>query len=259
MSYAVNSGTFWVKTETKVTNVKKNKKSVETVNPIFGECEKICDNQFWKNIFANMSIGKFPKKFTFKNNILMYRVKTTKSKMLDIGTDPTVVKQQVISFLNKNGNIMSEQDRRKQNERVIESLIYCDKPLDEKDVFNNKRVFSALLCQYVFNNSISVKDRNDFLKELTLANTLGLINEGDVEFSRDEGNRIIIKNIKTVTKEDDGTYKINKPLPCIEFSKCNYKEPEVYNPIEGLWSNYIKWLSKKDIIELDDNESVKSF
>jgi hypothetical protein len=206
-----------------------------------------------------MSTGKFPKKFTFKNNVLMYRVKTTKSKMLDIGDDPYIVKEQVINFLNKNGNIMSEQDRRKQNEKVIDTLIYCDKPLDEKDIYNNKKVFSSLLCQYVFRNSTNSKDRTEFLKELTLANTLGLINENDVDFGRDDENRIIVKNVKSVIKDKDGTYKINKPLPVIDFSKCGYKEPEVYNPIEGLWCNYIKWLGKKEILEIDECESVRSF
>ncbi len=152
-----------------------------------------------------------------------------------------------MTFFQVNGNIMSESDRRRQNERLMESLIYADKPLDEHDVFTNKKLFSSLMCEYVYRKTLSQKERRDLLTELTYANTLGIISEEDVEFFKDEEGRIRIENITTVAKDASGVYKIIKKIPAIPFNPKPYVPPEEISPINKAWTNYIKWINKKEI------------
>jgi len=258
MSYAVNSGTFWVKTETKVeAPIKKSKKTIEIINPIFSECAKLCDDEFWKDIFNNMSVGKFPKKFNYKNGTIIYRIKS-RAKILDIGTNPTQVKEQVITFITGNSGMMSEIDRREQNERIIESLIFAEKALDENEIFNNKKLFNSLICEFVFKRPIPNKERHELYAEITLANTLGLIHQDDIEYGRDNEDKIIITNIKSIEKDENGKYTTIRKAPVIPFSNHKYIVTEKPNPISKSWSNYIKWINKKELVGGNDQASMIS-
>ena len=55
---------------------KKSKAQHVIVNPIFMECVKYIEDEHWRNIFIKAAGGKFPKGFTYKDNKLIYRIRT---------------------------------------------------------------------------------------------------------------------------------------------------------------------------------------
>ena len=97
------------------TQAKKSKAQPTIVHKIFYECGRLLDDEYWKNVFTKASYGKFPKGFTFKDNKLTYRYKS-KVHVQEIPLETSSALKTIVLFMKKTGQIMSECDKRRDQE-----------------------------------------------------------------------------------------------------------------------------------------------
>lgn len=102
---------------------KKRKKTLKPIlHPIFEKCADLTDDKFWQTIFMDCARGKFPRGFSYKNNLITYR-KANKMSRLDISNSPSEVFIATIDFFNKSTGMMSVQDRKKMKKLEEEKLL----------------------------------------------------------------------------------------------------------------------------------------
>jgi hypothetical protein len=73
----------WISTKSAPQKGKKNKSHPQIVNEIFEECINLETDPFWVSTFHRLAIGKFPRGFTYKDNILQYK-KGKKSYKIEV-------------------------------------------------------------------------------------------------------------------------------------------------------------------------------
>lgn len=150
--YSVSISSFlpW-KTETPVSKTKKPKKLLKPViNPIFEQLANLTEDNFWKTIFLDCSRGRFPRGFTFKNNLLKFK-KGNKMTCLEITSNLVETFTSCMNFFQSAGGIMSKEDREKikkmEEERILEQI---EKDTDKnwKDI-KKENLKEALLNEFI--------------------------------------------------------------------------------------------------------------
>lgn len=150
--YSVSISSFlpW-KTETPVSKTKKPKKLLKPIiNPIFEQLANLTEDNFWKTIFLDCSRGRFPRGFTFKNNLLKFK-KGNKMTCLEITSNLVETFTSYMNFFQSAGGIMSKEDREKikkmEEERILEQI---EKETDKnwKDI-KKENLKEALLNEFI--------------------------------------------------------------------------------------------------------------
>lgn len=98
------------------TKGKKNKIDKEIYNRIFAECTKYIDDPYWMSIFSNAVYGKFPTKFSYREEKLQYK-RGTKNHTLEIPTSAYEAKHACIDFFQTYGGLSSPTDKQILQER----------------------------------------------------------------------------------------------------------------------------------------------
>ena len=109
--YSVSISSFlpW-KTEIPVSKTKKPKKLLKPIiNPIFEQLANLTEDNFWKTIFLDCSRGRFPRGFTFKNNLLKFK-KGNKMTCLEITSNLVETFTSCMNFFQSAGGIMSKEE-----------------------------------------------------------------------------------------------------------------------------------------------------
>lgn len=94
-----------------VAAVAKSKKTrvKEIINPIFAECAKITEDNFWVEKFNLAAVGKFPANFYYHDNTLTYR-KGAKNNKIVLSSNIGEAAFAFMNFLRTNKSIFSPSD-----------------------------------------------------------------------------------------------------------------------------------------------------
>ncbi len=98
----------------------KNGKNI-VLYPIFIECQQHTDDEFWKNIFDEMSTGKCPKCIYISNNTI-YSTNKRKNFSYIIPSDLTLAKtvtSELKTLLMNNTSLCSALDIKKKKEKIL--------------------------------------------------------------------------------------------------------------------------------------------
>lgn len=87
-----------------------SKRTKQIIYPIFMECAGECEEDaFWKDIFQKASTGTFPKKFQYKNGLLVHESNGKVSKLPILGETHEIV-EKFKSFVHECSGISSKKD-----------------------------------------------------------------------------------------------------------------------------------------------------
>lgn len=82
---------------------------IKNIEP-FASCVEFPSDSFWKNIFQNAAMGKFPRGFTYRNGIISYKRNGKIYRTLEVSPDPIETFNSVVKFLQECGNMYSTRD-----------------------------------------------------------------------------------------------------------------------------------------------------
>lgn len=131
-----------------LSKIKKTKAAKECVNKIFADAATVIKDEFWIEKLNLASLGKFPRGFSYKDNIL-YHKKGARTQTVDISNNPYEAASAFMEFLRNNGGIFSQQDE----ENSI--LLQYTRSQSEIEHINltwgdcNKKLKSCLISNYV--------------------------------------------------------------------------------------------------------------
>lgn len=151
----------------KISEGKKRKKIIKPIiNPIFEKCASLTEDKFWQVIFMECARGKFPRGFTFKNNLLTHK-KGNKLTCLELNNSPTEVFIATINFFQTVAGIMSNSDRQKLQKQEEEKII---EQMDEEEItwkqIRKENLKDILLNEFVCDMCQKMDFNQDEKKEL---------------------------------------------------------------------------------------------
>lgn len=255
-TYSVSIKSFFDSWKNKAPNTESDKKGKKTLKPvlypIFEKCADLTDDKFWQYIFMDCARGKFPRSFSFKNNLLTYR-KTNKMFRLEISNSASEVFTATIDFFQTKGGIMSAQDRKKikkqEEEKILEVL---DHEMTWKDVKTDK-MKDILIGEFVLSLTqkyeLNGGERKELITTIRKGFMLKYFTSSNIEM---ENGRIVeidglIVDEETKESSIDPDFIFGKPIKQylglgieIEESK-----PEI-NFLEN-WEKYLSSLENKRI------------
>jgi len=117
--------------------VKKGKKVVPVLYPIFETCSQLISDVFWVDLLIKSSQGKFKRGFTYKDGYLIYK---NKDKLF-LESDPIQVLNQYIYFFRNKAGIMSDNDKK------MESKIIEQKMVEQNE--NQEFTWSDIKCSKI--------------------------------------------------------------------------------------------------------------
>lgn len=174
---ATASSRPWVKSSatsaTSVAKPKRTKAPPAIVHQLFADWIPFVEDPYWQAIFTNASIGKFPRGFTFQDNILTYKRGNKLHKFPLQGPEAINVYADVIEFFGQTAGLRSVRDQeriqREQEEREaqlnsIENLKWGD--------IRRGRVKDILLTGFV--EDVARSMQLDRQQKLQLRTVIGL-------------------------------------------------------------------------------------
>ena len=129
----------------KAQNFKNGKNTI--VYPIFSECTRYTSDDFWKNVFENLSMGKCPKSIYISNNTIYSSNKRKGFSFLipnDNSKTPKEVFNELRDLLIENTSICSvtdvsmkrEEIRKKQDDEITDKTTWSDiKRKNTREIF----------------------------------------------------------------------------------------------------------------------------
>ena len=242
----------WVKKEKTTVYVKGKKRPVKKViYQIFEDCSHVTNDKFWISVFQECARGKFPRGFSYKNNLLTYR-KGNKTVRIEITEPHAYIK--TMDFFKEMGGIMSKTDRLKiqkeEEKKYLEQL--SKNPKTWKDI-KIEKIKEALIYEYV----TSLSEEKDYTKheKMELYTT---INKGFM-LKYFTGDNIVIENRK-IKKIKGLTYNSKTRKYDIDKELMNTKSKKRINGLGiekhkkkqkvSFMDNWVKYIDK-----LENNKS----
>lgn len=261
-SYAISTVSFnsWVNEPIK--KDKKTKKKVDTkeiVNKIFAEYAAIITDPFWVEKLNNASLGKFPQKFSYNNNTLIYK-KGSKSYTLELTNNPFESAYKCIEFFRAHGGIFSPIDE--QNSMDIQLSLVNNN--EEKLTWgnSNKKIKDFMLSNYIGDLKEIMKLNHEQIRQLDQTLKQGISNK---YFGKHniyvENNRI--QSIEGLLYENNNFYidPNLKPISTRVYTRkkngppvINTNQKDMYPQFNVKWNKYIDTLDKK----LDKNKKAQN-
>ena len=121
-SVSISFSLPWKKEKPKITDKKRKKTLKPIVNPIFEKCADLTADIFWKSILMDCARGKFPRGFSFKNNLLSHK-KGSRVTTLEVNKSATDTLVGTINFFQSVAGIMSATDREKLQQKEEEKIL----------------------------------------------------------------------------------------------------------------------------------------
>ncbi len=206
------------------TEEKKLKTMKPVIHSIFEECAKMTDDDYWKSIYNNCSKGKFPRGFSFKNNVLMHK-KGSKVSTLQLDNCKTDTFISTRKFFQFTGGIMSVSDRKLLEDMEEDRLTeLSNKEITWKDIRLEKHK-EMLILEYVNDMTKNYSLSDIEKKELTTVIKKGLM------LKYFNGNDIIVKDKKIINIK--GLIK-NKETGLFDIDAKYIKYSETYSDSLGL-------------------------
>jgi len=165
------------KPKTVIGDSKKRKKKLKPIiNPIFEKCASLTEDRFWQSIFMDCARGKFPRGFTFKNNLLTHK-KGSRLTTLEISNSPTDVYSVTMNFFQATAGIMSVKDRQKLQQREEEKLLEeMEKDVDiEWSQIRKENLKEVLITEFIADVSNRMNFNEEEKRELTTTIKKGIM------------------------------------------------------------------------------------
>lgn len=154
---------------------RKPRGNKEIVHKIFAQCATVIQDPFWIDKFNNASMGKFPQKFSFHDNLLSYR-KGAKCNTIEITNNPHEVAYTCMEFFRSNGGIFSPTDEKNSIELQYERTHNAQtiQPITWGEA--NKKVQECMLSYYITDIKDLMKLSDTELQQLRQTIRLGIGN-----------------------------------------------------------------------------------
>lgn len=186
-TYAVSTIALrpWMAIETPTAPVEGKKRSV-IKHPVFAECAQLIDDPFWKQTFENAARDRFPRGFTYRNQILVYKIKS-KSHTLQMPQTAFEALPLCVDFMKKIGKLRSEADR-EQDRMEMEEKFALQNSLENsewKDI-KRKKVKALLLSTWINSTAqqyqMNSKQTEYFHVIVNIGFALGYLRKEDITF-----------------------------------------------------------------------------
>ena len=255
--------------------VKKKKTLKPIINPIFEQCASLTEDKFWIATFMDCARGKFPRGFSFRNDLLTYK-KANKAQRLEVSDSPSEAFTSIIEFFQKVGGIMSVLDRqmlqKNEDEKLVEKMA---QRIDSewKDI-KIEKMKDILINEFIVDVAEKMEMDENEIKELTTTVKKGIMLK---YFGRDnikmENGKIVaieglIYNEKTKEYEIDKSYitkRSGRKVIGLGIEEAPHqKSKNTLNFLE-LWEKFLEQLESKRIkktysssysTHLDESDSI---
>jgi hypothetical protein len=131
---------------------KKTRQTKEVVNTIFSECANcsICiTDPFWVEKFSAAALNKFPKGFSYRDNMLIYKKPGKDPISINVSNNAVEAASACMEFFKTTTNLMSPKDK----EREIQLLYELNKRNNAKDPLSwktsCKNMRTSMICNYI--------------------------------------------------------------------------------------------------------------
>ena len=233
---------------------KKNKKTVRPIlYPLFENCAKLTEDPYWKTKFMDCAKGRFPRGYTYKNNLLTHK-KGNKLTKLELSDSMTEVFIATMKFFQMTSGLLSQRDRKKlqeiEEEKILEEMENVNE-LTWRDI-KAEKYREMLLSEFI--NSVSTRMKFDEEEKREMITTV----KKGLMLKYFNADNIIMEEGKIT--EIQGLF-YNKEKNRYEIDKDYIKEVERYTNGLGLeseadrpevdfiklWEKYLESLQNKRI------------
>lgn len=244
----------------------KKIKNKEVLHKIFYDCSEVTQDPFWAERLMEASVGKFPKKFSYKEGNLSFK-KGTKYITIRVPEDPEQATELCINFFRNNGGLFSEADKqtaleiRCSDESIIKYLSWSDA---------DKKTQECMISYYIMDMKPAMNLMNEEVEQLRQIIYFGVSNKYfDKKNITVERNRITAIQGLLWNSNDRYFYIDPNLVPAVTRSYSRKKEsgnvadnrqkdmiPQFYNK----WLKYMECLNSSrsnrctDISETDTDE-----
>lgn len=248
-SYAISTAdiTSWLNAPSAAPIKPKRTRTTKTVDhKIFQACSEIVTDPFWREKFRLASIGKFPPKFSFHENVLSYK-KGNRSQSVTLSIDPAVAAATAIDFFHSKGGIFSHQDEQNAIKFQSQQSTEIDEPLTWSGA--NKKVQETLIVYYVKNIRAVMN-----LSDSEADQLLRLIRWGiSGKFFGNQNIVILGTRIQSITgllwNPEKRVFYIDPTLKPISTRSCSKSSTAVVNKdlprFSYKWENYLSRFDKR--------------
>lgn len=194
--------------------ISKKKKTLKpTIHPKFESFAALTEDKFWVGILNDCAKGRFPKGFTFKNDLLSYR-KGNKMQRLEIPSSLIEGFNSVVNFFKTVGGMMSAEDRRQlqklEEERILEKMNDLS-DASWKDI-KTEKIKEILINEFICDLSTVANFNEEEKKELTTTVKKGFMlkyfNSNNIIM--EEGRITQIDGL--IYNDEERTYEIDKRI-----------------------------------------------
>lgn len=221
--------------------VRSKKKSI--TYPIFAKCAEITEQKFWKEIFENMSRGKFMRNYKITERGLTLR-KRKKTFYCAIGDDPIEVEQNVREFLQSN-SVMSMEDKKISADKADEMLA----PSREEVYTSWNKIKGRSQTFEIYNYSLHLQQklklteeqRKDLVEVISLGILSGAFNNNTIKVVNG-----LISTIDGLTyNKETGRFGINTQIPIKKPRTSSSNRTEKVDFFVEKWNAYCSIKQKK--------------
>lgn len=238
-----------------VQETKKRKKTLKPiVHPIFEKCIEITDDKFWQSTFLDCARGKFPRGYTFKNNLLTHK-KGNKISTLELdSSSKTEVFYSTKAFFHACSGLMSAADRKYKQKQEEEKMLEEMESFDDmtwKDVRTDK-LKELMITEFICSICTKMKYNEEEKRELITVVKKGLMLK---YFNSDniimEGGRIveidglIFNESKNMYEIDSSYCKKTERRGVLGALGIEKTEKKIEVDFMEIWKKYLESLENK--------------
>ena len=196
-----------------LTDTKKRKKTLKPiVHSIFEKCSELTQDSFWQGIFMDCARAKFPRGYSFKNNLLTHK-KGNKISTLELNSSPTDVFIMTMKFFQNTSGILSETDRKRKQDEDDQKMAELgeNEDITWKEI-RTEKLKEVLIIEFINSLCIKMKFDEEEKRELITTVKKGLM------LKYFNGDNIVMEGGRIIEIEG---LKYNKELKCYDIDK-NY-------------------------------------
>lgn len=225
-------------------NIFKNSKYGTLIYPVFIECSKYFTDEFWKNLFEEMSYGKCPKSFYISNNTIYASNKRKQfSYVISEDKSPETMATDIRNLLLQHTNLCSLQDTK---DRHDELLLRTENVVTEETTWSSirkKNIREIYLVRFVLRMKDKYNLSWDWTRHLYSIIQLGFIfktqSSKDVIFKSKR-----IENINGIVYDESKKHFVNE-FCNNDFPKDKDEDQSNDNYLFYYWDKYVVAVSKK--------------
>lgn len=212
-----------------VTKVRASAKAKRVVEyPIFDKMMEYEVDSFWKSLFDEAAIGKFPRNFKYQNGVLNYKIRS-KTVEQEINEENIEEAMEITKkFLLEHAGIQSPEDRRRK--KIEEEKRIAEMLMNENVIWNQIRsekqrmIMISLFVEGVGKKyNMSVEERKGLVQNIRIGMLAGYFNANNIEIV---GTKIVdIKGLEY--NQETREFEINKDICKLSKvpRKYNYDTP----------------------------------